>query len=230
MTRDGRLGHSWRAGKLLFPGLASDDAAMIRAALALYETTGDRSYLRHAITWQENLEAYFADAEQGGYFLTATDAEALIVRPHSTIDDAIPNHNGLIAQNLLRLAVFTGEERWRQRADDLFNALLPHAAGNLFGHLSLLNALDMHLASAEIVITGNDAQAEALTAAALHLPCTHRHVLRAPDAALLPSHHPAQAMIAAAGRRSAAFVCRGQSCLPAITNVDDLCAAFAGTA
>ena len=38
-----RLGHSWRQGKLLLPGLASDYAAMIRAALALYEATGERT-------------------------------------------------------------------------------------------------------------------------------------------------------------------------------------------
>src|SRR5215216_507520 len=35
MTRGDRLGHSWRAGRLLFPGLASDFTNMIRAALAL---------------------------------------------------------------------------------------------------------------------------------------------------------------------------------------------------
>ena len=40
MTRGDRLGHSWRQGQLKFPGLASDFAAMIRAALALYEATG----------------------------------------------------------------------------------------------------------------------------------------------------------------------------------------------
>ncbi len=39
MTRGDRLGHSWRAGQLKFPGLASDFAAMIRAALALYEAS-----------------------------------------------------------------------------------------------------------------------------------------------------------------------------------------------
>src|SRR5207244_83381 len=37
MTKGDRLGHSWRAGRLLYPGLASDFANMIRAALALYE-------------------------------------------------------------------------------------------------------------------------------------------------------------------------------------------------
>ncbi len=40
MTRGDRLGHSWRDGRLLYPGLASDFAAMIRAALALFEATG----------------------------------------------------------------------------------------------------------------------------------------------------------------------------------------------
>src|SRR5439155_17374849 len=45
MCRDDRLGHSWRAGKLLFPGLASDHANMIRAALALHEATGEGAYL-----------------------------------------------------------------------------------------------------------------------------------------------------------------------------------------
>ena len=39
MTKGDRLGHSWRGGQLKFPGLASDFAAMIRAALALYEAT-----------------------------------------------------------------------------------------------------------------------------------------------------------------------------------------------
>src|SRR5690606_12543360 len=102
-----RLGHSWREGGLLVPGLASDHAAMIRAALALHEATGQVGLLEQALRWQQALDAHHADTEHGGYFPTADDAEGLIVRPHATIDDAIPNHNGLIAQNLLPLAVLT---------------------------------------------------------------------------------------------------------------------------
>ena len=48
MTQGDRLGHSCRAGKVLFPGLASDFAAMIRAALALNEATGERALLAQA--------------------------------------------------------------------------------------------------------------------------------------------------------------------------------------
>jgi uncharacterized protein YyaL (SSP411 family) len=211
MTRDGRLGHSWREGLLLLPGLASDYAAMIRAALALYEAGGEACLLQQAVTWQALLDAHYADAEHGGYYLTSDDAEGLIVRPHSTIDDAIPNHVGLIAQNLARLAVLTGDARWRTQLDGLFAALLPRAIDNMFGHLSLLNALDLHLTGAEIVVVGEGAAADALLAAARKLPHATRIVLYAPRADALPADHMARAK-ADAVQGAAAFVCRNQSC------------------
>jgi uncharacterized protein YyaL (SSP411 family) len=221
MTRDDRLGHSWRAGQLLIPGLASDHAAMIRAALALYETTGEGSFLRQAIVWQDLLDRHYADAEHGGYYLTADDAEGLIVRPHSSVDDAIPNHNGLIAQNLVRLAVLDGDERWRTKADGLFAALLPRAVENMFGHLSLLNALDLHLTSAEIVVVGEGNDADGLVAAARGLPHATTVVLHAPRAELLPQQHPARAKAESVGS-VAAFVCRQQSCSLPVTTAHDL--------
>ena len=63
MTRGDRLGHSWREGQLKFPGLASDFAAMIRAALALYEATGRQNYLDQALAWQHALDRDYADAD-----------------------------------------------------------------------------------------------------------------------------------------------------------------------
>ena len=221
MTKGDRLGHSWRDGRLLFPGLASDFAAMIRGALALFEATAEQDYLDQAIRWQHALDTRYADAEHGGYYLTADDAEGLIVRPHSTVDDAIPNHNGLIAQNLVRLAALTGDQQWRSRADAMFEAILPRATDNLFGHLSLLNALDMHLTTAEIVVTGQGEAAGALLRAARKLPHATRIVLHARDAGALPSTHPAQAKLAAV-TQAAAFVCRGQTCSLPVTDPDEL--------
>ncbi len=54
-----RLGHSWREGRLLFPGLASDFAMMIRAALSLHEATGNRSTLDTALSWQAALDRHY---------------------------------------------------------------------------------------------------------------------------------------------------------------------------
>ena len=185
MTRDDRLGHSWREGRLLFPGLSSDFAAMIKAALALHEATGERAFLMRASSWQRALDRHYA-AGNGGYFLTADDAEGLVLRPDATTDDATPNPNGVAAQNLLRLAVLTGDDEWRARADRLFDGLLPLAAGNLFGHASLLNALDMRLRAAEIVVTGEGERTTVLLRAALQLPsssalcCARRPPTRSP--------------------------------------------------
>ena len=212
-----RLGHSWRAGKLLVPGLASDYAAMGRAALALFEATAEPAFLGQAIRWQHTLDRHYADVGHGGYFLTADDAEGLIIRPHATIDDAIPNHTGLIAQNLVRLAVLTGDPHWAERRDALFVALLPQAADNVFGHLSLLNALDLHLTGAEIVITGDDDAAFALLRTARRLPHATTIVSHVRSAEALPANHPARAKLDASHGTAAAFVCRGQSCSLPVT-------------
>jgi hypothetical protein len=222
MTRDGRLGHSWRAGRLLLPGLASDYASMIKAALALDEATGERRYIEQALAWQAAFDRHYRNAETGGYFLTADDAEGLVVRPAATSDDATPNPNGIAAQNLIRLATLTGDERWRASADRLIEGLLPAAAENVFTHVSLLNAIDLRLRIAEIVVTGSDSGA--LAAAALALPFIDRVVLRAPSADALPPTHPAQAKIAAAST-GAAFVCIGETCSLPVTDPDGIATA-----
>ena len=221
-----RLGHAWRAGKLLFPGLASDFAAMIRAALALYEATGARDYLKQALKWQRAFDAHYADADTGGYYLSADDADDLLLRPHSTADDATPNPNAVAAQNLVRLAVLSGDDQWRDKADRLIEGILSAAERNLFSHVALLNALDLRLRGAEIVVTGKDPNAAALTAAALKLPFLDRIVLRAPDAANLPATHPAQEKLKAAPD-SAAFVCVGERCSLPVSEPEKIAEAVA---
>jgi uncharacterized protein len=219
MTRGDRLGHSWRQGRLLFPGLASDFAAMIRAALALAEATGDPDYLDRAMAWQAMLERHYANPANGGYYLTADDAEGLVMRPSSTFDDATPNANSIAAQNLLRLSVLTGDDEYRKRLDHLFDGLLPLAADNLFAHIALLNALDLRLRAAEIVVTGTDSMP--LTVAALQLPFVDRVVLRAASADALPATHPAQEKIRSAPQ-SAAFICVGETCSLPVTRPEEI--------
>jgi uncharacterized protein YyaL (SSP411 family) len=224
MVQNQWLGHSWRAGKLRFPGLASDFAAMIRAALALYEATGERAYLERALAWQGAFDVHYADPDTGGYYLSADDADDLLLRPHSTQDDATPNPNAVAAGNLVRLAVLSGDDRWRAQADRLIEGILSTAERNFFGHLALLNALDLRLRGAEIVVTGPDA--DRLAQAALKLPFLDRIVLRAGSAAELPAAHPAQDKIKAAAG-NAAFVCVGERCSLPVTEAAAIAGAVA---
>jgi hypothetical protein len=226
MAHGDRLGHSWRNGRLLVPGLASDHTNMIRAALALAEATGETGYLERALAWQGALDRHYANPANGGYFLTAADAEGLIVRPAATSDDATPNPNAVAAQNLLRLAALTGQHAFREQADRLFDGVLASAGENVFGHLALLNALDLRLRGAEIVVVGEGAGADALAEAARELPFLDRTVLRAAGAAALPPSHPAQAKIAAASG-AAAFVCVGETCSLPVTRPEEIAAAVA---
>ena len=51
MIENGRLRHSWRAGRLAHPATLDDYANVCRAALALYEATGDHAYVDLAEAW-----------------------------------------------------------------------------------------------------------------------------------------------------------------------------------
>jgi uncharacterized protein len=217
MSRGDRLGHSWRDGKLKFPGLASDFAAMIRAALTLYEATGQGSYLERALIWQRALDRDYANAETGTYYLTATDAEGLVIRPASTADEATPNHNAVAAQNLVRLAVLAGDDAWRDKADRLIAAIAPLATENLYMHMALLNAVDLRLRAAEIVVTGEGVLAETLLTAARRRSPLDRIVLHAASPDSLSPAHPARTKIAAATAPQA-FVCVGETCSLPVTD------------
>ena len=217
MTNGDRLGHSWRAGRLLFPGLASDHAAMIGAALALYEATSESGYLERALAWQATLDRHYANSANGGYFLTADDAEGLVVRPRATTDDATPNPNALAAHNLIRLATFTGRHAWREQADRLLDGIVASTGENVFAHLALLNALDLRLRAAEIVVVGHGTGADELLSAARRLPFLDRIVLRPTSAAALPDSHPAREKVGAV-QTGAAFVCVGDTCSLPVTS------------
>ncbi len=223
MARGDRLGHSWREGRLVYPGRASDYAFMIRAAVSLHEATGERRYLDQALTWQAALDRHYANPETGTYYLTADDAEGLVIRPAATTDDATPNPNGIAAQNLIRLAAFTGDHAFREQADRLIARVLSLGGDNLFMHVSLLNAIDMRLNLAEIVVTGEGAAADALVGAALALPYVNRAVVRAPSVEVLRDTHPAREKVKAAGG-PAAFICVGETCSLPVTDPDQIVA------
>ncbi|WP_417667836.1 thioredoxin domain-containing protein [Roseibium sp.] len=143
MTKDGRLGHSWRDGDLVFPGFATDHAGMMVAALALAEADpghADR-YIDDATRLSEALVAHY-QSDEGAFFLTADDAPGLITRPYSVADEATPNANGLAAEGFARLFIMTGDTRYRDLADKLLIAIASEIPKNVFATASLLSAFD----------------------------------------------------------------------------------------
>ncbi|NIX75525.1 thioredoxin domain-containing protein [Microvirga terricola] len=209
MTRDGRLGHSWRGGALIYPGFALDHAAMMRAGLALYEATGDEAYLRDAKAWRDVLLDAFLVEDTGLLAMTARDADPLVVRPQPTHDDAVPNANSVFAEALVRLAQLTGAKEDRIRAENMLTHLSAIAGAAPLGHTAILNALDLHLRGLSILVTGNNA--EALHEAALRLPYLDRSARWLREGELLDTNHPAKAL-AAATHEPQALICAGMHC------------------
>ena len=195
MGHGDRLGHSWREGRLLFPGLASDHAAMIRAALALYEATGERGYLERALAWQATLDRHYANAGNGGYFLTADDAEGLVVRPerHHRRRHAEPERGGRAEPGAARGAhrpaclARAGRPPVRRRAGECRRESV--RASRVCSTRSTCGCAAPRSSS-----PAGEAP-PSFSTAARRLPFLDRIVLHAPDPASLPTTHPAQEKI-----------------------------------
>ncbi len=222
MRRDGRPGHSYRAGRLTFPGFASDHAGLLKAALMLHRVTRRSTYLEDAEAFAADLEAHYRDPA-GGYFLTADDGDALVTRPKPLHDEALPSPNGQIALNLVDLWLLTGKTEYRDRADALLAAMSGVIGENVLGGASLLSALHQRLSATEVVIlgSGQPGAAELLATADARRDDALFITLFPGDAPPLPEHHPAFGKTMQHGRATA-YVCHGETCSLPVTTAHDL--------
>jgi len=125
MMIDGRLRRSWRAGKAELTAYVEDYAALAGAFTDLYEATFEPEWLEAAAALVTTAMSHYEDPA-GGFFLTADDAEAILLRPRSAQDGATPSGNALMANALLRLAALLDRADWRDAAA---RTVRSHAAG-----------------------------------------------------------------------------------------------------
>ena len=154
MTDSGRLLRTHKDGQSKIDGYLEDYANLIDGLLELYQTTFDDRWFLTARQLADHVLAHFA-AEDGGFFDTSDEHEALIVRPRNVQDNATPSGNAMMARQLLRLAAYTGEARYDHTAENMLKLLTealrryPQAFGES------LNAVDMRVAGhQEVAIVG----------------------------------------------------------------------------
>jgi len=227
---DNRIGHSWRNDILVAPGLLDDYANMMKAALALYEATGNPDYLARAKTWAEVVESDYADSVNGGYFLTSKDAENLIARTRHAADNATPAGNGTLLGVFARLWYLTGDLVWRERAQLLMDAFSPEVGRNFFPMGSFLNNADFFANAVQVAIIGRrgDAATEALIDAAYRVSAPNRVLLVSPPDAALPETHPAHAKVQI-DATATAYVCLGPTCGLPVTAPSELAVSIKAT-
>jgi uncharacterized protein len=115
--------------------------------------------LRNALDLNADLIKHFWDAN-GGFYFTADDDEALLVRQREVEDNAIPSGNSVAMLDLLRLSRITAKTNLEEKAAAISRAFAREAKQAPSGHAELMAALDFGIGpSYEVVIAGNS-QAE----------------------------------------------------------------------
>lgn len=216
MTEDGRLYHSYRLGQAKHTGILEDYANMSRAALVLYEITGRNFYMERAQLWVSILNTHFWDKE-GGYFQTADDAEALIVRSKSAFDNAVPSGNGTILEVLAKLHYLTGDREDFEKATDIIRTFSVELGRNFFPLATFLNNFETLIEGKQIIIVGNraDSDVQDLLKELKNVSLANKVVNIISDTEDLPFDHPANGKTRV-DDKATAYVCTGPVCsLPA---------------
>ena len=217
----GELGlrHSWRAGRRLEIGLLDDQAQMARAALALYEATGDVHWQERASQLLDRAEGGFADLHADGYCLTAQGEDDLLVRPKTAHDGPTPAPVATHLECLALMYALDGNEIWRVRAEAAVHGVAGAVAAQPAGHAAFLAAVLVLEAPIQIVLIGSagEADLEDLRRIALTTALPHRAVQIVADADRLPVGHPAHGKHQSNGRATA-YVCVAATCTAPITD------------
>ncbi len=126
----------------------------------MFEASGELRWLEEAVRLNDTMLDQFWDAETASFYLTGRDHEKLIARVKDFYDNATPAGSSVAVFNLLKLAILTGNEEYRRKAEAnlrcVKTALERYPAG--FGYL--LEAADFNVGPVrEIAIIGAREQA-----------------------------------------------------------------------
>lgn len=141
----GLLLRSWKDGQVKFNGYLEDYAFLIDGLLTLYETTGELRWFEEALSLTNKMIEEFWDETEGGFFFTGKSHEELIVRSKDYFDNATPSGNSVAAGVLLRLALLTDNEDYKNRAVTTLRQVSESARRYPTGFGWALCALDFHL-------------------------------------------------------------------------------------
>ncbi|MCS7002446.1 MAG: thioredoxin domain-containing protein, partial [Dehalococcoidia bacterium] len=189
-----------------------DYANLCDGLIALYETTFDRRWLAEADRLAAAMLERFWDDTIGGFYDTAVDHESLIIRPRDVFDNATPAGGSVAVDALLRLALLTGNDQYRERATTALARLAAYLqrAPSAFGRL--LCAFDFAVSRPkEIAIIGDPdgADTAALLRAARRPYAPNKVIALGNDA------DPALPLLAGKTRRdgqATAYVCHQYVC------------------
>ncbi|MBB3041809.1 DUF255 domain-containing protein [Nocardioides soli] len=220
---DGRLRRVSRDGVVGAPaGVLEDHGCVAAGFLDLLQVTGDAVWLERAGAVLDVALEHFR-ADDGGFFDTADDAEALVARPRDPSDNASPSGLSAMVDALSTYAAVTGSGRHRDAAEAALAtvAVIAEKAPRFAGW-SLAAAVAMTGGPLEVAIVGaeSDERDELERLARRHAGAVVVVAGAASDEIpLLAGRGPVDG-------RPAAYVCRNFVCERPVTAPGDLSAAL----
>ncbi len=223
MSAEDVLYHAYRQGQCTPIALLDDYANMARAAISLYQISGESGYLQQARDWVAITDRHYRDADGGGYFFTADNAQSIIIRTKTASETATPSGNGMMVNILAHLHILTADDTYRQRAESTIAAFSAGAQSDFVGMASLLNHSELLRDLLQIVIVGNfdDEEAQKFVRVIYETATPARLVLTLAPDAVLPKEHPASAK-RLINNQTVVYICSGNTCQAPITEVTAL--------
>lgn len=212
---DGRLFASFKHGAARLNAYLDDYAFLLDALLETMQAGYREADMAWARELADALLTHFEDAEQGGFFFTSHDHEALITRPKPGYDNATPSGNGVAAFALQRLGHVLGEARYLDASTRCLRLFHAQLAQQPIAYPTLLAVLDEVLAPPRVILLRGPALALKEWLAALIPQLGARDLLLAlPNGLTLPA-----ALAKPEADRPTAWVCSGTACQPPATDL-----------
>lgn len=205
------------------PGFAEDYADMARAALQLWEVTGEQRFLDQAKAWTGELNDHFWNNERNGYAFYSDDADPLFVRLRMVFDNPTPSANGTMLTVLTRLALLTGDREYMSRASTLGATFPAEVTRMLNGAGSFLTGFEYLVNALVIVVVGHkgNARTQDMLRAYWSKSMPNGMVMQIEPGDPLPPGHPASGR-GMEGGQPTAYICQAGVCSNPITNPAEL--------
>ncbi|MEO1994661.1 MAG: thioredoxin domain-containing protein, partial [Planctomycetaceae bacterium] len=121
----GHLLRTHRANSSRLNAYLDDYAFLVEGLLALHRATHSDKWLNAAQRLTDLQLELFWDKNGRGFYFTSHQHEALIARTKNAYDAVLPSGNSVSVRNLIRLASLTGDDRYRQRAQETLEQFAP---------------------------------------------------------------------------------------------------------
>jgi uncharacterized protein YyaL (SSP411 family) len=219
------LYRSFKDGIPRFNAYLEDYALLANAMLSVYEAGLDPEYLNYARMLMETVLDRFEDKEHGGFFFTSDDHERLISRSKPAFDGSTPSGNSSAVMALLRLYAYTNEDRYLKSADQTLCLFAPMMERQPFAFAHMLETVDLYERGAtEIAVIGEphaDGFNQWLTGlGGIYIP--NLALFSAAPGSTEKLDLPEALRGKPAMGEITAYVCRGRTCSPPLTQFEDL--------